>query len=273
MSQAIPVLMYHHITPNHGLVTVSPAVFEQQIRWLSEHGYQSLTCAQFADFLQGKAIPAKRVLITFDDGYLDNYVYAHPILQKYQMHAVLFIVTGWIGEGAPRSHTGEEGEVLFCPNHRACMAAVKENRADEVMLRWSEVRAMHAAGTFEFHSHTHTHTRWDKIFATDRKGKREGLIADLRQAQILLQEKLGEKSAHLCWPQGYYDQDYIDAARALGYRYLYTVEKHINDRATDPLKIGRIVIKNKVRSWFGSRMWLYRHGLVGRGYLMLRGIR
>lgn len=272
MKQAIPVLMHHHISPNPGLVTVSPEIFEQQIRWLSQHGYQSLTCAQFADFLQGKPTPRKSVLITFDDGYLDNYVYAHPVLQHYQMHAVLFIVTDWIGEGTPRAHQGQNTERLpACPAHRDCMASIKARQADQVMLRWSEIQAMQKAGTFEFHSHTHTHSRWDKIFTTNQQGKRESLAQDLHQAQMLLTKNLGETSSHLCWPQGYYDQDYIEVAAKLGYQYLYTVEKHINSDKVDPFKIGRIVVKNKANLWFGSRMWLYRHPLLGAAYSMLRG--
>jgi peptidoglycan/xylan/chitin deacetylase (PgdA/CDA1 family) len=273
MNHAIPVLMHHHVTPHQGLVTVSPDMFEQQIRWLSKRGYQSITCAQFVDFLQGKPIPSKSVLITFDDGYLDNYVYAYPILRQYQMHAVLFIVTGWIGDGTPRAYYQgiEDAALPECPNHRRCMMALKENEADEVMLRWSEIEVMQNDGTFEFHSHTHTHTRWDKVFAANRQNKREGLMNDLLQAQSRLMEKLGQESHHLCWPQGYYDQDYIEIALALGYRYLYTVNKQINDRTSDPLKIGRVVIKNKVNPWFASRMWLYGSAWLGKAYLALRG--
>jgi peptidoglycan/xylan/chitin deacetylase (PgdA/CDA1 family) len=268
MNQAIPVLMHHHITPHQGLVTVSPDVFERQICWLHKRGYHSLTCAEFGDFLQGKPVAPNSILITFDDGYLDNYLYAYPILKKYHMHAVLFIVTAWMGDGEPRTY---DERAALCPPHRACMVAIKDNRMDQVMLRWSEVKSMQSDGTFEFHSHTHTHTRWDKHFANDRHAKREALLHDLCQAQNKLTEKLGQASEHLCWPQGYYDQDYIEVALKLGYRYLYTVEKHINDHTSDPLTIGRIVIKNKMQPWFGSRMWLYQRPILGKAYLALRG--
>jgi peptidoglycan/xylan/chitin deacetylase (PgdA/CDA1 family) len=271
MSVAIPILMHHHVSPNPGLVTVSPAVFEKQIHWLAKRGYRSIGCQEFAAFLAGEPVPAKSVLITFDDGYLDNYVYAHPILQKYGMKAVLFVVTGWIGEGAVRVHAGQSDDLPSCPNHRECMGAIKADKMDRVMLRWSEVKAMQATGTFEFHSHTHTHTRWDKRYKDDQIAKREHLQADLIQAQTMLASQLGNRGTHLCWPQGYYDQDYIEIATALGYQYLYTVEKQINDCHTDPRKIGRIVIKNKANSWFAWRMWMYRHSLIGKAYLALRG--
>jgi peptidoglycan/xylan/chitin deacetylase (PgdA/CDA1 family) len=272
--QAIPVLMYHHVSPNPGLVTVSPNIFEQQMRWLHRRGYHSLTATQFVDFLQGKAFPAKSVLITFDDGYLDNYVHAYPILQHYQMHAVLFIVTSWMGEGPPRFYnTQAKMDLPICPSHHTCMRALKEGRADEVMLRWSEIEIMQRDGTFEFHSHTHTHTRWDKLYVADQSQKCEELRKDLIQAQIILKEKLRQSSAHLCWPQGYYDKEYTKVASALGYHYIYTTEKHINMPITDPSKIGRIVIKDKANPWFASRMWLYRSALFGKAYLALRGKR
>ena len=62
------------------------------------------------------------------------------------------------------------GRAAAAPGRRLRLVAA--GRADEVMLRWSEIEAMRAAGTFEFHSHTHTHTRWDKECAGDVQAKR-----------------------------------------------------------------------------------------------------
>ncbi|MRT32352.1 hypothetical protein FGX01_00105, partial [Xylella fastidiosa subsp. multiplex] len=75
----------------------------------------------YAGFLAGKPVPHKSIVITFDDGYLDNWVYAHPILQKYHMHAVVFIVTSWTGDGPARPHAGQSGAILpTTPNQHAC---------------------------------------------------------------------------------------------------------------------------------------------------------
>ena len=79
----VPVLMYHHVSPETGPITTTPKNFESQMKGLVDEGYTTLTCDQFADFLAGKPTPPKSVLLTFDDGYLDNWVYAHPILKKY----------------------------------------------------------------------------------------------------------------------------------------------------------------------------------------------
>src|SRR5690606_7189850 len=92
----VPVLMYHHVSPGDGMITVSPVNFEQHLLWLKRRGYSSLTSSQFADHLSGQPVPRKSVLITFDDGYLDNWVYAYPLLKKYGFTAMVFLVTSWI---------------------------------------------------------------------------------------------------------------------------------------------------------------------------------
>ncbi|HBL66727.1 MAG TPA: hypothetical protein DDZ58_13555, partial [Achromobacter sp.] len=64
------------------------------------------------------------------------------------------------GDGPVRAHAGQGGVLPATPDHDTCKQWVAAGRTDDAMLRWSEVEAMQAAGTFEFHSHTHTHTRW-----------------------------------------------------------------------------------------------------------------
>lgn len=267
---ALPVLMYHHVTPAPGLVTVSPDTFRAQMAWLARHGYRSVGVTDLAAFFAGQPLPAKSVMITFDDGYLDNWVYAHPVLAEFGLSATLFVVTGWLGEGAPRPHAGQREAPAACPGHRDCMARIQSGAADEVMLRWSEVDAMRAAGTFEFHSHTHTHTRWDKQIA-DPLERSAHLAADLLLSRQTLTQRLGDASAHLCWPQGYHDADYRRVAADAGFTHLYTVEKRANLPGDDPQHIGRVVVKDKAGPWFASRLWLYRQGLLGRAYVALRG--
>lgn len=92
-ASVVPVLMYHHVSPTPGLITVSPAHFAAQMRWLKRQGYTTLKLDALAGFLAGEPVPAKSVVVSFDDGYLDNWVYAHPVLEQYGLHAVLFLIT------------------------------------------------------------------------------------------------------------------------------------------------------------------------------------
>jgi peptidoglycan/xylan/chitin deacetylase (PgdA/CDA1 family) len=271
VAKAIPVLMYHHVSPNLGLVTVSPATFASQMAAIAEAGYTTISADDLLGFLLGQRdLPEKSVLITFDDGYLDNYVYAYPVLRELGLKATIFLVTGWIGEGPVRPRSGADGGSPACPDHCTCNTAIAEGRADEVMLRWSEIELMETSGSVEVHSHTHTHTRWDKVVA-DPIARRAALLNDLHQSKSTLRARLGRDTKHLCWPQGYFDADYIAAAKELGFEALYTTRKHVNARGSLPSDIGRVVTKNRADGWLARRLFIYSNRLLGRVYIKLRG--
>lgn len=266
-AQTVPVLMYHHVSPSTGMITTSPTNFERQLAWLAQHGYHSLSSAEFAGHLQGQQVAAKSVLITFDDGYLDNWVYAYPLLKKYGFSAMVFLVTSWMGEGEPRPHLGQadnsgQTNLPQTPSHEQCSRLVEEGNTDAVALRWNEVLAMRNSGVVEFHSHTHTHTRWDK---SPRAAEKNTLIAqELAQSQETLQLRLGEVSDHLCWPQGYFDADYIKVARAAGFRHLYTTQAFGQNRAgTDPTNIYRFAVRNTSGQSVGRRVRIAANPILG----------
>ncbi|MDP1652082.1 MAG: polysaccharide deacetylase family protein [Rhodocyclaceae bacterium] len=267
-AKAVPVLMYHHVSPAPGLVTIAPENFRAQMRWLAGHGYTTIGCDDLARFIKGEPLPAKSVLLTFDDGYLDNYVHAHPILAEFGLKAALFLITGNIGDGLARACTGA-GDVPATPSHKACVQAVQAGRSDDVMLRWSEVLAMREACTFEFHSHTHTHTRWDQV-EPDRTARDEKLAADLEQSRAALRQRLGQATPHLCWPQGYHDESYVAVARAFGFSMLYTTLPGTVAEGADPLHLRRIVTKD-APGWLGGRLWIYRRPGIAAAYQFLRG--
>src|SRR5690625_2917559 len=170
----VPVLMYHHVSPSPGPITCTPEHFEDQLRWLAERGYRSLSSAAFGGHLDGRGVHSTSVLITCDDGYLDNWVYAHPLLKKYGFNAMLFVVTSWVCDGEVRSHNGQS-DVPQTPDHFECERLIDAGQSDKVILRWSELQQMQSEGTFEVHSHTHTHTRWDK---SDRAAEKNALMAE-----------------------------------------------------------------------------------------------
>lgn len=96
----VPVLMYHNIAtvPKKGSASyrglfVSPSMFAQQMKYLKDNGYKTLTPTEFADILKsGKNPKQKSVLITFDDGSRGQYKYAYPVLKKYKMTATFYII-------------------------------------------------------------------------------------------------------------------------------------------------------------------------------------
>jgi peptidoglycan/xylan/chitin deacetylase (PgdA/CDA1 family) len=261
--EALPVLMYHHVSPNPGLVTVSPAAFRQQIEALATAGWRTPSSGELVAFYQGQPLPRKTVLITFDDGYLDNYIHAYPVLAEFGLNAIIFLVTSWIHDGPPR-------QSAECPSHRGCKQKIAAGQADEVILRWTEIELMQAAGTCEFHAHTHTHTRWDLQLA-ETEARCAAMQQELALCQETLSQRLGTGSEHLCWPQGYYQPEYIPIAQANGFKYLHTIQPALNCAGGDPLRIGRIVTKEKSGLWLRQRAALYAHPLLGHCYNWLKG--
>lgn len=268
LGQPLPVLMYHHISPHPGLVTCSPEHFRAQMSWLAKTGWNTLSTVAFAEALAGGDLPKKSVLITFDDGYLDNWIYAHPVLQEFGLRATIFLITGWVGDGPLRPHAAQPGAPEV-PTHRQAMAAAAEGRLDMAFLRWSEVEAMRAAGTFDFHSHTHTHTRWDRQIA-DQDQRDAALAADLSASRGTLLARLGEDSTHLCWPQGYFDAAYQRIAQAAGFTHLYTTEHGVVRRSVDLARLPRLVAKDKPAAWFARRMEIYGRPWLSAIYLGLK---
>lgn len=253
MTASIPVLMYHHVQPNPGMISSSVENFESQLQWLKKRGYQSLTLEEFSQHLSGEKSFRKGVLITFDDGYLNNWVYAFPLLKKYGFKATIFLVTSWLHEGPARPKSDDEDASLpFCPEHHECERQIEAGNSDDVILRWSEVLEMQHSGLVEFHSHTHTHTRWDLIEPNNKNARMKWELAESRNT---LQQHLGATSEHLCWPQGYFDNEYIAIAKKAGFNYLYTTEAFgRNTTKTSPTHIHRFAVRNRPGKTLGKRI-------------------
>ena len=101
-SVRLPILSYHSVGPKRKgfdeYLNVPPEMFEQHLQWLSRGGYNSIHLADWIAYRShGKPLPAKPVVLTFDDGYRDSADYAFPLLKKYGFSATLFVVSKFIG--------------------------------------------------------------------------------------------------------------------------------------------------------------------------------
>lgn len=247
----IPVLMYHHISHRPGLVTLSPDTFREHMKWLAKTGWNTITSKEMEHFYQGGKLPRKSVMLTFDDGYLDNWFHVYPVLKEFNLRAHIFLITDLIGDGPVRDACIAEY------SHHCCDKHIMQGKEDKVMLRWSEVNEMLKDGLIEFHVHTHSHTRWDKIFRSNNK-QLKYLRQDIIQSKKCLTERTGQCSKHLCWPEGYYNKDYINVAEELGFSYLYTTERRMNCPDKGSLQIGRISTKEReYTSWLKIRLFCY----------------
>lgn len=269
-ARAVPVLMYHHVTPRPGLVTISPMAFEVHMTWLAHHGYHTLTADQLLAFLQSRAsVPARSVVITFDDGYLDNYVHAYPVLKRLGLHAIIFTVTGWMGDGPARAHADGTDDLPDCPDHRTCKRLIEAGESDRAMLRWSEIETMTADGTVEIHSHTHSHLRWDQ-FHPNATARLAALREDLERSRATLAAHLGETDRHLCWPWGYFEPEYLSLASEIGFESQYSVIRGTNQPGDDVTTIRRIDTKERSSNWLARQLFIYRSPTLAKLYLALR---
>ena len=237
----------------------------------SAAGYTALGADQFLSFLTGQgqcragacSSPSTTVIWTIT---FTRFRFAAPRVRP------RFSRSRWIADGPLRRHSGDgqTSDLPATPDHRACKAAIAAGRADNVMLRWSEMQRMESAGVIEIHSHTHSHIRWDELYSEPAQRSAK-LTEDLELSKEALRRQLGKDSRHLCWPWGYFEPDYLAIAEQTGFQAQYTVAKGVNVAGTNPQQIARIVTKDRVGRWFANRMWIYSRSWAGRAYNRLRG--
>lgn len=143
----VPILMYHYLSdPPAGSdryrrdLSVPPALFEQHLAYLRAQGYQAITLYDLLYHLtQGAPLPERPVIITFDDGYRDNYSNAFPLLQQYGFSATFFVLTEVTNQGEADYMTWEQlREMAAAGMDIECHARVHENlpENDDARLVW-----------------------------------------------------------------------------------------------------------------------------------------
>ncbi|MDP2157759.1 MAG: polysaccharide deacetylase family protein [Nitrospirota bacterium] len=262
----IPVLTYHHVNDSGNFISVKPYIFESHIRHLKEKGYTSLTAHEFLLICSGAVTaPEKPVMITFDDGWLDNWVFAYPILKKYEQKAVIFVVTSLVAEEGRRVRT-DEGLVRPLPSHKECQKIIETGQSADIMFSWEEAREMEKSGLIDIQSHTNTHRRWDRLYP-DRNERISLLHHELVTSKKIVEEKLNKECNALCWPWGRYDQDYIETALSSGYNALFTTKKGTNTRDTDLKGIRRLGIGNISTFTLRKKLFIHSRSWLSSAYL------
>lgn len=182
----ILVLNYHKIDEAFHPLSVSPALFDEQMRFLKEQGYHTISPQDLQAALEGEdRLPSNPVLITFDDGYADNYANAYPILKQYDMKATIFVVAGFVGKS-------------------------------ERYLTWEQLREMEQNG-ITIESHTMNHIPLEEL--TD-----EQIRTELRDSKQLLEEHLGHPIQYIAYPTGTYNLHIAALAKEAGYEAAYTIK-------------------------------------------------
>ncbi len=211
-AKEITVLMYHDfIDGDSKKPTVLPIKkFEEQMKYLYDNGYKTATLEELEKFIKGEILlPKKTVVLTFDDGYLSNYLYAYPILKKYDFKAAIFVVTSTICD-SPEEYTPDKS----------------------THLSWKEMKE----GGYRFSYQSHTHNLHQ--LNMDKKSylmthSYDDIVQDLR----ISKDKLN--ADFFAYPYGFYDEDIIITLKRIGFKMAFTVTNGRASRKTDPFKIPR----------------------------------
>lgn len=209
----VPILMYHYLsTPPAGAdairrdLSVSPERFEEQLRYLREAGYTSISLHDLALALEiGWPLPPKPIILTFDDGYRDAYTEALPLLQRYGFTATFFLITAPIDQDHPE------------------------------YLTWDQVREMAQAGmSIEAHGYTHMDLRGKPV---------DYIIWQVLGSKEAIESRTGKTVRFFCYPSGQYDEPVVRVLRSAHYWGAVTVKTGVEQRSGHLFELERLRIR------------------------------
>lgn len=205
-NRGVPVLYYHSVLESaDNEVIITPENLKKQLQYIKDQGYTTLTIAQLKNYLlNNSSIPEKSIVITFDDGYMDNYYNAFPILKDLDMKATIFCITS--------------------------------NLDGSYYLSKDAIREMSNYG-IDIESHTVNHAKLDSLTYDEQ-------LKELQESKKNLEEITGKEVDSIAYPFGNFNDDSIKASKAAGYTLGFTTNRGLSDRADNPLKLDRIYISS-----------------------------
>lgn len=206
----ILVLNYHQIDDKQTPLSVRVSDFDAQMKFLKDSGCLTITPDELYAGLNGEIeLPPKPVLITFDDGYLDNYTNAFPILKKYGLKATIFIIPAFTG---------------VYPNY----------------LNWDQIKEMEQE-VFTVESHTLSHPKLEELPDDEIRN-------ELINSKNMLEENLGHPIEFLAYPTGTYNLHIAGIAQDCGYKGAFTIKYGIVDRGSNFFALERVPIFNTAQN-------------------------
>ncbi len=228
-AQGLRILMYHRVTDAHprDRLCVPVARFAQQMQCLHDAGYASVSFAQAVAWVsQGVALPPKAIAVTFDDGFEDNFLYAHPALARHGFTGCFFIPSGFITAGKTDAV-----------------------RPEDWPMTWVQLRELVQRG-HEIGAHSVSHRKLARLSP-------EQMQQEVQQSKAMLEQQLERPVDWFCYPAGDYNASVKAAVQAGGYHGACTVEPGANLPGGDPFALKRTEI-----SAFDS-LWDFEKKLAG----------
>jgi peptidoglycan/xylan/chitin deacetylase (PgdA/CDA1 family) len=213
----IPILLYHRLGPMVAdNMTVTTAVFRDQLRFLKDQGYTIIPLKQLVAYFLGKEPPppSRAVVITADDGHRSAFTDMFPLVRQYNCPVTLFIYPSAISNAT-------------------------------YALTWDQLREMRASGLFDIESHTYWHPNFQKEKKRLTPSQYEIFVEmQLTRAKETLDNKLGIRVDMLAWPFGLYDEEVIRQAGKAGYIAAFTMERRSASTDDNPMALPRYLVTN-----------------------------
>lgn len=207
----IPVLYYHSVLPDSEVttrneVTISPENLKTQLQLVKDLGYTTLTMSELNDYIiNNKEIPKKSILITFDDGYADNYVHAFPILKELDMKATIFVISSGIDGGYYMSSDQLKDMVNY---------------------------------GIDIESHTVNHVHLDTLSYEEQ-------LKELKDSKATIEKVTNKEVLSIAFPFGDYNEDTLKAVTEAGYSIAFTTNRGLANRTDNKIALDRIYVSSE----------------------------
>lgn len=207
--------MYHSISEHvgnekHNKWRVKPNDFEKQMHWFYKNNWKSFTISELVKLNE---IPEKSFVITFDDGYEDNYLNAFPILKKYDFKATIYLV----------------------PNQKTNHWEEKNTSVLSNLLNEKQILEMQNSGLIEFGSHTLSHVNLSTI-------NDEQLLNELKKSKEEVEKIINKECEAFAYPYGKFDDKIVNAVKKTGYKNATVVKRGLFEQNDNVFTIKRVGI-------------------------------
>lgn len=216
----VPILVYHRFGPTVAdSMTVTTAVFAEQLAWLKSHDYRIIPLRTLAESLRdpAKKIPPRSVVITADDGHKSVYTEMLPLIRRDRFPVTLFIYPSAISNAS-------------------------------YALTWEELAEIAKSGLVDVQSHTYWHPNFNHERARlSPDAYRTFVMMQLTRSKQVISQHLGTSVDMLSWPFGIYNAELEQWAAMAGYRIAVTLERRDVTSDADPLALPRYLMTDRDR--------------------------
>ncbi|MCL2354736.1 MAG: polysaccharide deacetylase family protein [Oscillospiraceae bacterium] len=223
----LPIIMYHSVLKSRtGKYIVSPDQLEQDLQYIQKRGYETVVMADLIEYVKhGRELPEKPIMLTFDDGYYNNLHYVVPLLEKYNMRAVISVV-------------GDYTDIFSEAN---------DMNVNYAHFRWEDIKALVPTGIVEFQNHSYYLHRMEggRKGARRKRGEsledyRKVLEEDLMKLQRAFQENTHFTPTTFTYPYGALSPESTDILIELGFQASLSAEEGMNFITRDPNGLFRL---------------------------------